>query len=322
MNTEQQHNNISEEIDLGMLKRSISNAISKSILNTFLFFKKNIYKFLFLIVLGITLGVIADNYAKSYLSEVVVNTNFTSNDYLYSKVDLLNSQLNQTKKELPISNYKKFIKIEVEPIIDVYAFVNNQAVANNAQNSQNFEMLKLMSETGDINKIIKDQVTSKNYYYQKINIFSKSKVEEKDIKSVIQYLNRDTYFDSILHLNIKNIKERISKNDSTIKQINDLIQSYTISISRGNASVMFKNENSELNNLINQKNELIKRVEYDKENLITKNKIIRDNTIVYNQTNNRGISNKLKFILPLLFVLLFLCGNYIIYLNKKSKNIS
>ena len=84
-------------------------------------------------------------------------------------------------------------------------------VANNAQNSQNFEMLKLMSEKGDINKIIKDEVTSKNYYFQQINIFSKDKVEEKDINSVITYLNKDAYFDSILHLNISNIKERIVK---------------------------------------------------------------------------------------------------------------
>lgn len=321
MSTDNQ--NILEEIDLIRLKQSISNAINKLILNIFIFFKKNLFKFSIIIITGSILGVIADYYSRTYQAEVIVNTNFTSNDYLYSKVDLLNSQLNQTKKQLPILNCNKFIKIEVEPIVDVYSFVNNQTtLANNAQNSQNFEMLKLMSENGDINKIIKDKVTSKNYYYQKINIFSKNKVEEKDIKSVIKYLNRDSYFDSILNLNIKNIKERIAKNDSTIKQINQLIESYSSSIARGNASVMFKNENSEVNNLLLQKNDLINRIQYDKESLITKNKIIRDNTIVYNQINNSGIANKLKFIFPIVFALLFFAFNYISYLNKKSESLS
>jgi hypothetical protein len=316
--------NIPEEIDLIKLKKSISNAINKSILNTFLFFKKNMYKILIIIIGGFVIGFLADKYFKTYLTEVVVNTNFTSNDYLYSKVDQLSSELNQKNgNKLPILNYKKITKIQVEPIVDVYSFVNNQTTtANNAQNSQNFEMLKLMSENGDINKIIKEEITSKNYYYQKINIFTKDKVEERDIKSVINYLNRDDYYDSILNLNLKNIKERIVKNDSTIEQINNLIKSYSVSLSRGNSNVMFKNDNTEVNSLITQKNDLIEKINYDKLSLVTQNKIIRENTVVINETNNKGIANKLKFIFPIVFILLFFGYNYVRYLNKKSENVN
>ena len=241
---------------------------------------------------------------------------------MYSRVEQLNNHFIQNKnKELPISNYKKFSRIEVEPVIDVYSFVSNTTlnVANNAQNSQNFEMLKLMAEKGDINKIIEDEITSKNYYFQKINIISKEKVDEKDIKSIIKHLNKDTYFDSILHLNIENIKERIVKRDSTISQINKLIQSYSSSIASGNASVMFKNENSEVNSLINQKNELIQKIEQDKLSLISQNKIIKENTIVYNKINDKGIANKLKFLFPVLFIFLFFVIDYLKYLNKKSQ---
>lgn len=324
MSTDNQ--NIPEEIDLIKLKQSISNAINRLILNTFLFFKKNVYKFVIIITSGIVLGVFLDNYFKNYLAEIVVNSNFTNNEYLYSKIDKLNSEFGikvknkDLLKEVP--NVEKFSKIQVEPIVDIYAFVNNQAFANNAQNSQNFEMLKLMSENGDINKIIKDQITSKNYQLQKINLFSKTKVSEKDVKSIIKYLNKDPYFDSILNLNIKNIRDRISKNDSTVKQIDDLIKSYSISLAKGNANVLIKNENTEVNNLIDQKNSLIRIIEDDKLSLVTKNKIIRENTIVINQTNDKGIANKLKFILPIIFILLFLIYNYIMYLNRKSKNIN
>jgi hypothetical protein len=322
MSNKNEQNNIPEEIDLFSLKEFISKGINKSIMNTFLFLKKNVYKLSLLFIIGLLLGVVVDYLLRSYVAEVVVNSNFTSNDYLYSRVDQLNNHFIQnSKSEITISNYKKFTKIEVEPVIDVYSFVSNTTlnVANNAQNSQNFEMLKLMSEKGDINKIIKDEVTSKNYYFQQINIFSKDKVEEKDINSVINYLNKDAYFDSILHLNISNIKERIIKNDSTIAQIDKLIQSYSTSIARGDANVMFKNDNSEVNSLITQKNDLISKIEIDKLILISQNKIIRENTIVLNKINNKGISNKLKFICPILFIFLFLFISYIKRLNQKSQ---
>jgi hypothetical protein len=322
MSNKNEQNNIQEEIDLFSLKEFITKAINKSIMNTFLFLKKNVYKLSILFVVGILIGGVADYLFKSYVAEVVVNSNFTTNDYLYSRVDQLNNHFIQnTNKELPISNYKKFTKIEVEPVIDVYTFVNNMSSKAfvNAQTSQNFEMLKLMSEKGDINKIIEDEVTGKNYDFQRVKIFSNDKVEEKDIKSVINHLNKDPYFDSILHLNIQNIKERIVKNDSTISQINKLIQSYSTSIAKGNASVMFKNDNSELNDLIKQKNELIEKIDEEKLNLISQNKIIKENTIVYNKINDKGIANKLKFLFPLLFIFLFFVINYLKYLNKKSQ---
>lgn len=322
MSNKSEQNNIQEEIDLFSLKEFITKAINKSIMNTFLFLKKNVYKLSLLFIAGVLLGGVADYLFKSYVAEVVVNSNFTTNDYLYSRVDQLNNHFIQNKnKVLPISNYKKFTKIEVEPVIDVYSFVNNTTSQTfiSTQTSQNFEMLKLMSEKGDINKIIKDEVTGKNYDLQRVKIFSNDKVEEKDIKSVINHLNKDPYFDSILHLNIQNIKDRIVKNDSTISQINKLIQSYSLSIAKGNASVMFKNENSELNDLIKQKNELIDQIDREKLKLISHNKIIKDNTIVYNKINDKGIANKLKFLFPLLFIFLFFIISYLKYLNKKSQ---
>lgn len=322
MSNKNEQNNIPEEIDLFSLKEFISKAINKSIMNTFLFLKKNVYKLSLLFIIGLLLGVVVDYLLKSYVAEVVVNSNFTSNDYLYSRVDQLNNHFIQnSKSEITISNYKKFTKIEVEPVVDVYTFVNNMSpnALVNAQTSQNFEMLKLMSEKGDINKIIEDEVTSKNYDLQRIEIYSKEKVEEKDIKSIINYLNKDAYFDSILHLNISNIKERIVKNDSIIAQIDKLIQSYSSSIARGDANVMFKNDNSEVNSLIIQKKELITKIDEDKLSLIRQNKIIKENTIVCNKINNKGIANKLKFIFPILFIFLFLVISYIKRLNQKSQ---
>ena len=82
---------------------------------------------------------------------------------------------------------------------------------------------------------------------------------------------------------------------------------------------MFKNDNSEVNSLITQKKDLIDKIEKDKLSLISQNKIIKENTIVLNKINNKGIANKLKFILPILFIFLFLFISYIKRLNQKSQ---
>ena len=78
MSTKNESNHIPEEIDLFSLKEFISKAISNSIMNTFLFLKKNVYKLSLLFIIGLLLGVVVDYLLRSYVAEVVVNSNFTS----------------------------------------------------------------------------------------------------------------------------------------------------------------------------------------------------------------------------------------------------
>ena len=70
---------------------------------------------------------------------------------------------------------KKIIDIEVTPINGIYSYINSSD-----ENNKNFELVKLMAEDGDIQKIIHDKVTSKNYPQHSIKIvttkaFSKKK---------------------------------------------------------------------------------------------------------------------------------------------------
>lgn len=61
--------------------------------------------------------------------------------------------------------------IEIKPITDVYKFIKDK--------DNNFEMIKLMAEDGDIKKIIEENVTSKNYPYHLIT-FSTSEETSLD----------------------------------------------------------------------------------------------------------------------------------------------
>uniref|UniRef100_UPI004047DB1E hypothetical protein n=1 Tax=Flavobacterium sp. TaxID=239 RepID=UPI004047DB1E len=65
-------------------------------------------------------------------------------------------------------------------------------------------------------------------------------------------------------------------------------------------------ENSGLNDIINKKDELIKENQYKLLHNVEYDKIVKDQSIVSNQINSSGLKNKMKFILPILFVLLYL----------------
>ena len=98
-------------------------------------------------------------------------------------------------KSIGISNTENILNIKIEPIIDIYAFVNtSQAIAENAQNTQNFELMRLLAESEDINKVIEDEKTSKNYPHHKISIVTLNKIQDKEvIKPILKYLNSDEY---------------------------------------------------------------------------------------------------------------------------------
>ena len=73
-------------------------------------------------------------------------------------------------------------KIKIEPIIDIYNFVaSNNAKDNTTQNSQNFELIKLLSEGGDVNKVIAGKITSKNYGRHALQISSNTTISNKEV---------------------------------------------------------------------------------------------------------------------------------------------
>ena len=156
------NNSDNQDIDLSMISKKITgffDGISFSIFKHILFLKRNLITLVVLVVAGFGIGIYLDTTIKSYDSEIIVRPNFGSTDYLYSKIYLLESKIKENDtlflKSIGIDKPKTLVLIEIEPVIDIYSFVNN-SYNNSTQNSQNFELVKLLSEDGDIKKIIKD----------------------------------------------------------------------------------------------------------------------------------------------------------------------
>ncbi|MFY8180437.1 MAG: hypothetical protein ACOVLG_01585 [Flavobacterium sp.] len=323
-------NNDNQEIDLSDISKKIGglyDAVLGSIFSLILFLKRKALILGLLFIIGAGLGFFLDS-NKNYDSQIIVAPS-GGVDYLYSKIDLIKSRLSEKDetffKSIGITNSDKIQNIKIEPIVDLYNFVNNNtAIASNAQNTQNFEVIKLLAESNDINKVIEDELTSKNYPYHSLLISSNGRIESDDIiKPLLKYLNTDDYMNQISKINKENILIKMKKNEEEIVQIDSLISVISKNISNNNKSnnLIYNNENSEINAMFELKNKLISEIASQKTQLVKIESFIKDISIIPNIINNKGTNGKMKLILPILFISLFVLISLFLafYKNQSTK---
>lgn len=316
-----------QEIDLSMISNKINGffgRIGTSIYRVIVFFKRNLLLTSILVVAGAGLGFYLDMSNKSYDSEIIVKPNFGSIDYLYSKIDLLESKIKERDtlflKSIGIEKPKNLNLIEIKPVVDIYSFVSN-ANKNSDQSSQNFELVKLLAEDGDINKIIKDQVTSKNYPSHKIHLRTNGQIKDsKIIIPIMNYLNKNEYYEAIRKTYVKNIAIKMLKNEETINQINELLNQFSNSTNSTQKSdkLVYYNENTQLNEIIKTKEGLLFELGNQRLELANVDNIIKKTSAVINIKNTESVNGKLKFVLPLLFIFGFVLGHLFSKFYKKQ----
>jgi len=328
-------NNDNLEIDLSQISKKIGGffeGISNSIFRGILFIKRNIIIFISLFIIGIVIGYYLDETSNKFDHEIIVAPNFGSVDYLYGKIDQIESKVKEQDtvflKSIGIDKPKSLLKIEIEPIIDVYNFVNSSTtILNNAQNTQNFELVKLLSEDGDINKVIKEKTTSKNYGRHTIHISTIGYVTDKSIvEPLMAYLNLNDYYKNLQKVYLNNIKTKMKQNEAIIGQIDNLLNEFSSKTSSNQKSdkLVYFNENPELNEVIKTKDNLIKELGEQRLDLVNNEKIIMKNSSIINVKNTNGINGRMKFIIPLLlffaFIVIKLFNNF--YKSQSLKRIS
>jgi hypothetical protein len=70
--------------------------------------------------------------------------------------------------------------------------------------------------------------------------------------------------------------------------------------------MVYYNENTQLNDIISTRTGLVYNQGFQNAQLEIYNKVIKDKSQVLNIKDTKGISNKMKFVLPLLFIFIFL----------------
>lgn len=322
MSTKVPQNNDDQEIDLTFISRKINDffqGISTSIFKVIQFFVRNWIIVAILVLAGFGLGIFLDSSQKSYNNQIIVTPNFGSVDYLYDKVELLQSKIAEgdtlfLRKEVGLVNPSIISKIEIKPITDVYRFIEDK--------DKNLELIKLMSENGDVNKIIEEKITSKNYTYHKISFISNGLVGDKNtIQPLLNYLNNSQYYKKIQIIAIENIQEKIAQNDTILAQINGLLDGFSKSAnSPKNNNMVYYNENLQINEVLKTKQNLIVEQGYNRLSIVNTDKIIKENSLVLNVINTKTINGKLKLILPAVFLFLFIFSGFVFkFYNKQLK---
>ena len=299
-------NSQDQEIDLGQIGKGIKNffnSIVDSIFDFIFFIKKKIIIIGFLFVLGVVLGYLLDK-SKTYTQDITVIPNFGSNEYLYKKVEFLNSRIiekdEQFFKSIGIVDSKKIGKIEIKAINGIFGFVNMR------DNEQNFELIKLMAEDGSIDEIIKSDMTSKNYYLHNITFQTSEKITQKEvIDPLLKYFQDNSFYKKQQKIYQDNTDEKIKFNDSLIHQIDNLIVKLSDNKSSSNVNIT---ENKGISELINKKDELVKESQYLKLQKHEFEDIVKTQNVSLNNINIKGLNNKVKFILPVLLIFLYLVG--------------
>ncbi|MXO03196.1 hypothetical protein [Flavobacterium sp. HBTb2-11-1] len=308
MSTKVPQNNSDQEIDIFQLSKSIGgffDRINAKIFRSIHFFVRNWMIVLVLIVLGFGLGWLLDSNNKKFENQVIVTPNFGSVDYLYSKIDLIESKIIAgdtafLKKEVGIQNPKTIKKVEIKPIADVYKFIEDK--------EQNFELIKLMAEVGEVKKVLEDNVTSKNYTFHSISFVTDKITDEKDIvEPLLKYLNSSEYFNALQKIGYKNLEQQIIQNDTIIAQIDQVLNGFSKTVKNApkNDKLVYYNENTQLNDIIKTKQYLIIDQGKNRLKLINYDKTIKKINSTLNINSIKVTNGNFKFILPILFLFLF-----------------
>jgi hypothetical protein len=320
--TKKEPNNLEDqEIDLLLISKKINNLFQR--FNTFLFrcihfFVRNRVVILILAIVGIGLGVFLDQKQKSYDHQIIVAPSFGSVDYLYSKIDLIESKIKEgdtifLKEVVGIQKPKEINKIEINPIVDVYKFIEDKP--------ENFELLKIIVEDGTIKKAVEDNLTSKNYPFHTIMVSTNERTNQKSTaQPLLNYLNSDAYFGKLKNLSNTNIQQHIKSKEGIIVQIDEILNGFSNSVRNRQTAdkLIYYNENIQLNEIIKTKDSLTKDIGTLKIQLFNSDKIIKDCTTIMNIKNTKSISGKLKFVLPLVFIVGFIFISFFVSFYRKQ----
>jgi hypothetical protein len=317
------NNSDNQDIDLSLVSKKIGGffeAITTDFYNWIIFIKKKSLLIIGLVIVGAGLGFYLDKTITSYNHEVILLPGMGSTDYIYSKVQLLQSKIKSNDtlflKSIGIENPKNISLIEINPIVDIYSFVNSGV----DKSTQNFELVKLLSEDGDIKKVIEEKLTSKNYSRHTLKIKTDKAITDKNtIAPILKYLNDNEYFEKLRVAYVFNIKNKMLKDEEMILQINNLLNEFSKATNNQKSDkLIYYNENTQLNEIIISKTNFINDIANERIELINMDSVVKKTSLIINSKNTDGVNGKLKLILPFVFVSLYLFMVFFIVFYKKQ----
>ena len=230
-----QHN--SDEIDLGQLFQLIGKGFNKifiSFLRVFMYFKKNIFILLGLMILGAGIGYgLSQILTKKLKTEVIVKPTMGSKNYLYDIVAEIQANIKSKNIEffndigLPVDNLEGF-EISIGPVDD--GKVTSESEMKFLELLQNFDAESVAG-------IVRAELQNKTSYTHRITFnYSKANNGQLFAEKVMDYINSNEYFDGLIEIYRENATSRIEENKKLLKQVDEIIVNYSKTIAQNNSS--------------------------------------------------------------------------------------
>ncbi len=323
------NNNNSDEIDLGQLFQMIGRGFNKigiAFLRVFLYLKKNALILGILVVIGVGLGYGLNQISRNKLKiEVIVKPNLESKNYLYDVVAEIESNIRARDSVffknigIDVTNLGEF-KITIEPIKD----------GKNIEGDLEYlELLEKFQANEEFLDLIKSELSAKTTLNHRITFLFKNPSEGKLFaQKVMEYINSNGYFKELVFTSNQNALERIERNETFIKQIDELISIYSKSFNTQSNQgideriVLDNTEKLNVTGLFSLKNQLIQSTERKRIEI----KEQRDAINIVNFGNTQQVKKvffaKGTVLIPLCLVGLFFVISIVKYLNKKASELS
>ena len=321
-------NKHSDEIDLGQLFKFIGQGIARifnSILRLFLYLKRNALKLGILIFAGLLVGWgLNQIITKQLKTNVIVKPNLESRTYLYGAIEEVNANIKARN-----SSFFEELNIDINEL-EGFLITINPIEADEIDNMNDqvkyLELLDKFREEEGILEVVRTEILNKTELNHLITFYYKDKESgTKNASILMNYFNSNEYYQELTSLHNQNAKERIERNNELVKQIDQLIEGYTVDLEneRKPEGTLILSEAERLNvpGLLRLKQELIKDTELKKLEIQGNQDAIRIISFGKTQEVTKSFFGKTITLIPTILVVVFFLIDLAKYLNRKASEL-
>jgi len=319
--SEQTSQNASDEIDLGVVFEKIKSffkSILIGIIQIFQFFWKHKFVLAGLLVIGVGIQLYLKSTSEpTYLNQFFVRTNYGSTEYVYSKVNSINSKLETGdslyNEDIFGEYYDRVKEVEVVPVIDVYDLVNKSE-----QNKETFKLL--LNEFGDIS-FLEEEININKYKTHKIKIYINGQANNEMISNLLyDHLASNTYYNELKVSTLENLGEQLIENKRIRQQIDSIVKENKTNIGFSNDeknSINFSGSQN-LRELLDQKRVLLRNDIQIQEQLSSEDEVLKIIDSSFGIYDAERTSSFLK--IPIGLVGLYCLVFFFMYLKRSVDN--
>ncbi|MBW3518872.1 hypothetical protein [Flavobacterium sp. NKUCC04_CG] len=291
-----------QEIDLKYVYStlgSFSTNIGLKFYRFLMFIKKYYLVILALIIVGTGLGYFMDDMRPKLLRhDFIVVPNFGSVDFLYQslpKRSFVEGKISMDE----MNGFEEIKNIKIEPINDIYQFLTDKY--------ENLEPFRIISERGgDINKMLLNPITAKNYKFHLISVYTKGKINPVEItNNLFKQLNAQKYY--LQKQQTALVNNQIKKQEilNSLKQINDVINSMGNMDRTINPQGLAIKNYMDIDDLFTRKERILDNISKIESDIVEQSKVVYVVDSMMGSKAGGFLENRIV-LFPLLLVMLFL----------------